>query len=86
MGQVHGIGMGFGIEIVKDKQTREDWPAELGLTRSIRLRSWDRGLICRNETNLVVLCPPLVLTREQVDRTVAILDQAISEEETRLGV
>lgn len=86
VGQVHGIGMGFGIEIVRDKQTRQDWPAELGITRSIRLRSWELGLICRNETNLVVLCPPLVLTKDQADKTVAILDQAIAEEERKLGV
>jgi adenosylmethionine-8-amino-7-oxononanoate aminotransferase len=86
VGEVRGTGMGFGIEIVKDKATKENLPANLGVTRRIRLRAWDLGLICRNETDLVVLCPPLVLTEEQADRTAAILDQCLSEVEADLGL
>jgi len=86
VGEVRGTGMGFGIEIVGDKATKERLPAGLQVTRRIRLRSWELGLIVRNETDLVVLCPPLVLTHEQADRTVAILDQAIGEAERDLGL
>lgn len=86
VGEVRGCGMGFGIEIVKDKASKERLPANLGVTRRIRLRSWDLGLIVRNETDLVVLCPPLVLTKEQADKTVAILDQAIGEAENDLSM
>jgi len=79
VGEVRGIGMAFGIEIVKDRETRETLSAELEFTRRVRLRAWELGLICRAEKDIVVLCPPLVMTDEEGERVVKILDQAIGE-------
>ena len=47
-----------------------------------------RGLILRNDSRndpTTQLCPPLVITREECDRTVAILDDTITELGRRLG-
>ena len=86
VGEVRGAGMAYGIEIVKDRATRAPFDAGLGLTRKLRLRSWELGLIIRAEKDIVVLCPPLVLTEDEGDRVVAILDQVIGEAEAELGI
>lgn len=84
VGEVRGAGMAYGIEIVKDRATKETFDASLAVTRKMRLRAWDLGLIIRAEKDIVVLCPPLVLTEEEGDRLVAILDQIFSEAEAEL--
>ncbi|MBM4087325.1 MAG: aspartate aminotransferase family protein, partial [Planctomycetes bacterium] len=83
VGDVRGIGMLFAIEFVKDKKTKEKFPPELGLMRRFRLRCWESGLIVRNEADLIALAPPLVLTREQADKIVAILEKVITELEQK---
>jgi putrescine aminotransferase len=84
VGEVRGAGMAYGIEIVKDRATKETFDASLALTRKMRLRAWELGLIIRAEKDIVVLCPPLVLTEAEGDRMIAILDQIIGEAETEL--
>lgn len=79
IGDIRGLGMLFGIEFVKDKKTKERFAADLGLMRRFRLRCWELGLIVRNETDIIVLAPPFVITEEQADRIVEILEKVTTE-------
>ena len=38
-----------------------------------------RGLIVRAGADLIVVCPPLIVTREQIDTIVRVLGEAIAE-------
>jgi len=79
VGHVRGKGLMIGIELVKDKETREPHPE--ARARVIH-RAFEKGLLilgCGEST--VRLMPPLVIDQEQADCALEILESAISEVE-----
>ncbi len=81
VGDVRGRGLMIGIEIVKDKGTRE--PA-VELRNRIETRAFERGLIVLRcgETSLR-LSPPLIVSKEEASVALDILEEslAIAEKE-----
>lgn len=68
VGEVRGIGMMFGIELVTDRSTRAPLPVPpVPLPDVIRRQT---GVIVRNCAHSLVLSPPLVLSRDEADRIV----------------
>jgi adenosylmethionine-8-amino-7-oxononanoate aminotransferase len=87
VGDIRGVGLFLGVELVADRATKETF-------RDNALLTWltdqmrERGLILRNDSRndpTTQLCPPLVITREECDRTVGILEETITELGRRLG-
>jgi adenosylmethionine-8-amino-7-oxononanoate aminotransferase len=87
VGDIRGVGLFLGVELVADRASKETF-------RDNDLLAWltdqmrDRGLIQRNDSRndpTTQLCPPLVITREECDRTVTILEETITELGRRLG-
>jgi taurine-pyruvate aminotransferase len=82
VGDVRGKGLLAGVELVKDRQTKEIMPAPQMVALSDFCLS--RGLIVgrsasgRTGGNTVVLAPPLVITRPEIDRVVTTLDEGIA--------
>jgi 4-aminobutyrate aminotransferase len=77
IGDVRGIGLMIGIEIVRDRDTRE--PAAKQREQIVR-RSFEKGLLtlpCGKST--IRLSPPLVCTDSDADKAVAILDEVLTE-------
>ncbi|MFQ5876507.1 MAG: acetyl ornithine aminotransferase family protein [Acidobacteriota bacterium] len=77
IGEVRGLGLMVGIEVVADRQSRAPDPEARG---SVIRRAFERGLLtlpCGAST--IRLSPPLVATRSDVDKAVSILDAAFSE-------
>ncbi|MFN8592907.1 MAG: aminotransferase class III-fold pyridoxal phosphate-dependent enzyme [Thermomicrobiales bacterium] len=87
VGDIRGAGLFLGVELVADRATKEtfrDNALLVWLTDQMR----ERGLILRNDSRndpTTQLCPPLVITREECDRTVGILEETITELGRRLG-
>ncbi len=76
VGDVRGRGLMIGIEIVTDKQTKAQGGAERD--RIVEL-AFERGLLllgCGPST--IRIAPPLIVTREQADIAVDILEECIS--------
>lgn len=74
VGQVRVVGATVGIELVRDRATREPVPPELAGAVVEELYERD-GLILRNYGPTLVLAPPLVLDESQAARTsTAIVD------------
>jgi 4-aminobutyrate aminotransferase len=76
IGDVRGLGLMIGAELVKDRATKE--PASAEKERVIQA-CFQRGLLllgCGQST--VRFCPPLVITKEQADTAVAILDDVLT--------
>jgi adenosylmethionine-8-amino-7-oxononanoate aminotransferase len=78
-----GLGMMAAVELVEDKSTRQGFPAERGVSaRALQLAA-EKGLITRQRHygsgEMIMVAPPLVTTREQVDRIVQILAESIEE-------
>ena len=75
VGQVRGLGLMIGIEMVRDQRTREKAP-------QIRDRvvdlAFERGLLVLGAgENSIRLCPPLVVTRDQCDFAVDTLEECL---------
>lgn len=71
VGEVRGIGMMFGIELVTDRGTRAPLPLPPMPLPDVLRR--ETGVIVRNCGHSLVLSPPLVLSRDEADRIVEAL-------------
>ena len=76
IGQVRGLGLMIGVEFVKDRQTRE--PENELRDRVVDL-AFERGLLtlgCGRST--IRICPPLSVSRSEMDEGLEILEEAIT--------
>jgi len=79
VGDVRGLGMIQGVEIVKSRAGKEP---DKAISAKIVYRAFELGLIvyyAGNWGNVLEITPPLIMTKAQIDEGVAILDQAISD-------
>lgn len=84
VGDVRGSHFMLCIENVADKETKELLPEEADIGERIADEAQQRGLIVRPSGHLNILSPPLILTRDEIDATVAILRESI--EATMVGL
>ena len=76
IGDVRGLGLMVGAELVKDRETRQPIPE---VRDAVVQACFERGLLllgCGKST--LRFCPPLVVGEEDVDTVVSILDEALS--------
>src|SRR5207248_2676913 len=84
IGDVRGLGCFWGLELVKDRETREPLVPFNGTGDAARpvaalmKRALDRGLYLMTHWNVCMICPPLTITREELDEGIAVLDDALS--------
>jgi 4-aminobutyrate aminotransferase len=75
IGDVRGMGLMIGIELVRDRATKERATTERD---EVIDEAFHRGLLVLGAgRNVVRLCPPLVLSREQADIALRVLDEAM---------
>ena len=85
VGDVRGDGFFFGIELVKDKATREtftDAESERILRGFLSHALYDAGLYCRADDRgdpVVQLSPPLIAEQQQFDEMEQILRQVLTQ-------
>src|SRR3954469_19516243 len=83
VGDVRGLGLFWALELVRDRETRVplvpfnatgEAAAPIGKLAKAALQ---RGLYLMTHWNVVMICPPLTITREELDEGLAILDEAL---------
>ena len=85
IGDVRGKGLLLMLEIVKDRETKEQFAESEGLGDKLSNALMDRGLLCR-AGNSINIAPPLVISRSEADELVAIVDDATAEVEKEFGM
>jgi len=86
VGEVRGTGLIAAIELVKDKATREHWE-KLGRVGSLcRDHCFRRNVVIRAVRDAMVLSPPLVVTRAEIDAIVGRLKDCVDATARDLGV
>ena len=79
VGNVRGQGMMHGIEIVKDKETKEWFEPAFGLGGKLTKALMDRGLYTRVRSEVICNAPPLNTDMAILDEMVSIYRDAIVE-------
>ncbi|HEY7311105.1 MAG TPA: aspartate aminotransferase family protein [Gemmataceae bacterium] len=79
IGDIRGKGLLQGIEFVRDTKTKEQFPKDVAFGVRVGRRALDNGLLCRFDPNWLAFGPALVVTAEQIDEMVELLDKSIGE-------
>lgn len=75
VGEVRGLGLMIGIELVRDQATRERAPE---LRDRIEEMAFARGLLILGAgPNSIRLCPPLIITADQADFAIDTLEECL---------
>src|SRR2546422_1746224 len=84
IGEVRGLGLFWGLELVKDRETREplvpfnaSGEAAAPVMRLAKA-AMERGLYLFVHWNVVMIAPPLTITREELDEGLAVLDDVLA--------
>lgn len=81
---IRGRGLFMGMEVVRDKASKQPYPAEDFMFRKIRQTAFDQGLICwpgsgsaDNGGDFILLAPPYIITDEEQDQLVELLARTV---------
>jgi 4-aminobutyrate aminotransferase/(S)-3-amino-2-methylpropionate transaminase len=85
MGDVRGLGTMVGIEVVKNRETREPGSKE---GQRVVDEMMTRGVMATNYGgtyhNVIKMSPPLVITLEQLDYGIKVIDESLAAVENSL--
>ena len=86
VGDVRGLGLMCAIEFVQDKKTKARFDEKDGFCERVMTYALQEGLILRQVEDIIEFCPPLIITKPEVDEMITITDRAISRAEKDLGL
>jgi adenosylmethionine-8-amino-7-oxononanoate aminotransferase len=77
VGDVRNIGLMAGVELVKDKETKEpyDWTGKIG--QRVAYHARDNGVIIRPLGNIAVIMPPLSISEQNLKQLLKVIEKAI---------
>ncbi len=86
VGDVRGLGLFVGVELVKNKKTKEpltrvDAKIRKGTDPKMEIakKLGELGMMAMaaNPVNVIALAPPLIITKDEIDEGIAIMDKAL---------
>jgi taurine--2-oxoglutarate transaminase len=81
---VRGKGLFWGIELVRDRESREPLVPfnatgkDLAPIAGIMKAAMEKGLYLMTHWNVVIVAPPLTITREELDEGLGVLDEVLA--------
>jgi taurine---2-oxoglutarate transaminase len=84
IGDVRGLGCFWGVELVKSRDTREmlvpfnATGAAAAPVAQLAKAALERGLYLMTHWNVIMVVPPLTITRDEVDEGIAVLDETLA--------
>jgi taurine--2-oxoglutarate transaminase len=84
VGEVRGLGLFWGLELVRDRETREplvpfNAAGDAGAPMArLGKAAMERGLLLMTHFNVLVICPPLTITREELAEGLAVIDEVLT--------
>ena len=76
IGDVRGRGLMLGLELVADRDKKT--PAGKGYMTAIAAGAYEAGAMIRTSSNIIILSPPLVLSREEATQIVEAIGAAFA--------
>jgi adenosylmethionine-8-amino-7-oxononanoate aminotransferase len=84
VGDVRGVGLFMALELMRDPIRHEDFGPDVRVDDQVAAVAHDMGLFVRPLGGTILLAPPLIFTKVQAERTIDVLDAALSKVEARL--
>jgi adenosylmethionine-8-amino-7-oxononanoate aminotransferase len=84
VGEARGTGLWLAIDFTSDKKVRTPFP--LNRVNNIVAHAKQLGVLFKTMGFALEFAPPLIITREDINQAVAVLDQCIAEEEKDMGL
>ena len=84
IGEVRGKGLFWGIELVRDRETREPLVPfnasgeAMAPVAGLMKAAMERGLYLMTHWNVIIVAPPLTITREELDEGLGVLDEVLA--------
>ncbi len=87
IGDVRGLGLFVGLELVKNRKTREPIMPVAAKIRpgmnpklEVAKKLGEMGMMAMaaNPGNVIAMAPPLIVTKDEIDEGIAIMDQALN--------
>jgi adenosylmethionine-8-amino-7-oxononanoate aminotransferase len=85
VGEVRGVGLIAGIELVRDKESKEPFDPSLAVARRLHELLMGEGLICRAMFESLGFSPPLILSNENVDSIVEMFSKGLKKLTAEVG-
>jgi adenosylmethionine-8-amino-7-oxononanoate aminotransferase len=87
IGDVRGKGLLCGLEFVRNRGTKEPFSLQIGVTERLIEKAMSNGLLIYNASggidgqagDCVIVAPPFVISKEEIDELLFMLDQSIEE-------
>jgi adenosylmethionine-8-amino-7-oxononanoate aminotransferase len=79
VGDVRGLGLMCAVEIVADRESKEEFPAAENIGARVHAAAQQRGLFSRMRGDVFCLAPPIVSSEEELDRIVEIIAASIAD-------
>ena len=87
IGDIRGKGMLWGIEFVKDRETKEPFPADKNVTMEIISNCLMKGVFFypgyykdeMGRGDQIMIAPPFIITEAQIDQCIEILKEVLGE-------
>jgi len=79
VGEVRGVGLIAGVEVVADKATKAPFDPKLGMGSHLARFAQDRGVIVRAMGDSIGFSPPLIITAEEIGELVDGFGKALDD-------
>jgi 4-aminobutyrate--pyruvate transaminase len=79
VGEIRGIGLIAGLELVANKATRASFPTSVAIGAQVELAARTHGLVVRNMGDSIALAPPFIIDPAQIRELVARLTAALND-------
>jgi 4-aminobutyrate--pyruvate transaminase len=79
VGEIRGVGLLAGVELVKDQASKAPFDPKQGVGAIFAARAQEHGLILRAMVDSVALCPPLIITADEVEEMLRRFGRALED-------
>ncbi len=80
-----GLGLLAAVELVQDRATKKSFPREAGLAKKLPKLLTERKIVSFRAADVIAVCPPLSINKDEVDFLVGGLDDAIGKLQKELA-
>ena len=79
VGEVRGVGLIAGVELIKDKKTKEPFDPKIAVGAQCQSFTLENGLIIRAVGDTIAFCPPLIINEVEIAELVASFSKGLDQ-------